>query len=71
MTVGQLASMVAIAAGGSFGYAAYAGLYGASTGLRLLAHRVAAPPAEPVPAVAPQQTPQALSDSIVVPAPQS
>jgi hypothetical protein len=44
MTVGQLASMVALAAGGAFGYASYAGLYGASTGLRLLAHRIAAPP---------------------------
>jgi hypothetical protein len=43
MTAGQLVSMVALAAGGPFGYASYAGLYGASTGLRLLAHRVAAP----------------------------
>lgn len=43
MTIGQLVSMVAIAAGGGFVYASYAGLYGASTGLRLLAHRIAAP----------------------------
>jgi len=38
--------MVAIAAGGGFVYASYAGLYGASTGLRLLAHRIAAPKPE-------------------------
>jgi hypothetical protein len=48
MTGGQLVSMVAIAVGGPFGYASYAGLYGASTGLRLLAHRVAAPKPEVV-----------------------
>ncbi len=50
MTVGQLASMVAIAAGGPFAYASYAGLYGASTGLRVLAHRIAAPGPQTVPA---------------------
>jgi hypothetical protein len=51
MTAGQLASMIVIGAGGAFGYGAYAGLYGISTGLRMVAYRKAAPKADALPAI--------------------
>jgi hypothetical protein len=43
MALGQLSASVIIGVGGAIGYPVFATLYGASAGLRLLAHRVAAP----------------------------
>lgn len=43
MTAGQVVGAAVLAAGGPFGYPAYALLYGLSTGLRLTAFRLAAP----------------------------
>jgi hypothetical protein len=43
MTFGQLVSGGALAVGSAFGYPVYAGLYAASTGLRIVATRMAAP----------------------------
>jgi hypothetical protein len=41
MTTGQVVSGVVLAAGGPFGYPAFAALYGASAGMRLMAFRAA------------------------------
>lgn len=43
MTAGQLTSGIVLAVGSGLGYPVFAALYGASTGLRVLAHRAAAP----------------------------
>jgi MFS family permease len=43
MTVGQVGSGMVLAVGAGLGYPIFALLYGASSGLRLLAHRAAAP----------------------------
>jgi hypothetical protein len=43
MTLGQLVSGGALAVGGAFGYPVYAALYAASTGLRVVATRMASP----------------------------
>jgi hypothetical protein len=66
MTIGQLASGFALAAGGELGYLLYGGLFAASTGLRVVAYRVAAPRAEP--AVVQETAEPAPPELVVVPA---
>jgi hypothetical protein len=61
MTAGQLTSGIVLAVGSGLGYPVFAALYGASAGLRVLAHRAAAPE-QIAPRSAAAAEPEALPD---------